>query len=442
MANALLQRTPIRSYEIHGISSMMRDLNWLADEVPALEAATLTGHRVDHLFRHELEVRSGDELTARVGDVVLFRVLETGPFPDMEISWGGRVNVLPGRMYIGVICERNSTKYFAASFRDKRCSYNKLILQWIAQSGGLGYCTGCSPTLYEQTGYGRPADVEVVGILYDSSQQAYLNTLTISGLDQSDSQPRVEIPPALLILGTSTDVGKTTVACRLLQGLSKELNCAAIKASGTEWIQDTLQHTSSGAAWGMNFGFVGLPTTYSIEAEVYTRAMMKLYRYLADPSCIPSLKKPPAARHKPWPRPDMVLIEHGGDILGASVPVFLDDDYLTESVRVIVVCSESALAMVGALKELSARRIGSRRHKLYAAMPRINPEGFIDRMTPHVQSGHLQGIVDVNKPNREPAHGWRCEYASRHSQVLSVDDLVLEMLHIVSEERQSKGAIP
>ena len=122
---------------------------------------------------------------------MLFRVLEPGPFPDMETTWGGRVAVVPGRIYIGVICERNSTKFFAASFGEKRCSYHKLVLQWVAQSGGIGYCTGYSPALSGQTGYGRPADVEVIGILYDSSREAYLNTISISGLESGDPQPRL-----------------------------------------------------------------------------------------------------------------------------------------------------------------------------------------------------------------------------------------------------------
>ena len=95
---------------------MMRDLEWLAEDVPALEAAILATQRLDHLLRADLEIRSGEQLTARVGDVVLFRVLEPGPFSDMETTWGGRVALVPGRIYIGVICERNSTKYFAASF--------------------------------------------------------------------------------------------------------------------------------------------------------------------------------------------------------------------------------------------------------------------------------------------------------------------------------------
>ncbi len=59
-----LQRKPIRSYEIHGIASMMRDLEWLTEDVPAMEAAILATQRLDHLLRADLEVRSGDQLTA------------------------------------------------------------------------------------------------------------------------------------------------------------------------------------------------------------------------------------------------------------------------------------------------------------------------------------------------------------------------------------------
>ena len=129
-----LQRKPIRSYEIHGIASMMRDLERLTEDVPAIEAAILATQRLDHLLRADLEVRSGDQLTPRVGDVVLFRALELGPYADMETTWGDRVTLVPGRSYIGVLCERNSTKYFAASFGEKRRSYHKLVLQFVAQA--------------------------------------------------------------------------------------------------------------------------------------------------------------------------------------------------------------------------------------------------------------------------------------------------------------------
>ena len=432
-----LHRTPIRSYEIHGIASMMRDLESLTDDVPVMEAAILAAQRLDQIVRPDLEVRSGDQLTARVGDVVLFRPLEPGPFSDMETTWGGRVELVPGRTYIGVICERNSTKYFTASFGEKPCSYHNLTLQLIAQSGGIGYCTGYSPVLSQETGHGRPADVEVLGVLYDSSRQVYLNTICISDLASGDPQPPVATPSTLLILGTTTDVGKTTTACRLLDGLSRKVSCAAVKASGTEWYQDSLLHMSSGAAWAINFGFVGLPTTYYIDDALYRRALYTLYRYLDDPQRIPVYKRPPHNRYERWPRPEVVVVEHGGDILGANVPVFLEDDHLMGPVRIIIICGESALATIGALKELSNRRIGTRRYKLYAAMPRINPQGFLYRMAPHIGCGRLDGIIDIHKPDREPTRGWRCEYADGYNDILSASDLVVEMEHIINKEKQS-----
>src|SRR5580704_17067234 len=96
-----LQRKPLRSYEIHGVASMMRDLEWLTEDVPAIETAILATQRLDHLLRADLEVRSGDQLTPRVGDVVLFRALELGPYADTETTWGDRVTLVPGRSYIG-----------------------------------------------------------------------------------------------------------------------------------------------------------------------------------------------------------------------------------------------------------------------------------------------------------------------------------------------------
>ena len=429
-----MDHTSIKSYEVHGISSMMRDLDWLADDVPALETEILGMQRLDPLLRPQLEVRSGAQLTARVGDVVLFRALQPGAYSDMETTWGGRVSLVSGRTYIGVICERNSTKFFTARLGERRCPYDKLVLQFIAQAGGIGYCTGYSPALAKLTGCGRPADVEVLGVLYDASRQVYLNTISISGLASDDSQPPVGVPPTLLILGTTTDVGKTTMACRLLHGLSKTLRCVAIKASGTGWYEDSILHLGSGASWAMNFGFVGLPTTYWTDAALYTRAIYTLYRYVVHPGDLPLYKRPPNSRHEQPRRPQVLIVEHGGDVLGANVPVFLDDNCLMAPVRVVIVCSESALSLAGALAEMRSRRIGARHLRLYAAMPQVNPEGFIDRVTPYIDRGELHGIVDIHKPEHEPAGGWRREYADRHSQALSANDIVTEIERILTKE--------
>jgi len=140
------------------------------------------------------------------------------------------------------------------------------------------------------------------------------------------------------------------------------------------------------------------------------------------------------------PQTELLLIEHGGDILGANVPVFLEDKDLVDPVRILIICCESALALTGALKELQERRIDSSRTRLYAAMPLVNPHAFLERIRPIIEQGRLHGVIDVHKPENIPDHGWRCEYTSRHSEIMTAKDLANVMTTIISEERGRHGS--
>lgn len=429
-----IRRAPLRNFHVHGITSIVRDLDWLADSFADLEAAILANQPLDPVLSPSLELRSGSGLTVRVGDVVLFRPQEQGAYSDMETTWGSRVNLVPGRTYVGVICERSSTKFFTASFTGKRFTYDRLVLQFVGQAGGIGYCTGYSPSLRQQTGSGRAANVDVLGILYHRARCAYLNTTTISGLLSGEARPPCLVPPTLLIVGTATDVGKTTLACRLIQELSKSFCCAAIKASGTAWYEDSQLHAKSGAAWAINFSFAGLPTTYYVDRNVYKRAIYSLYHYVLAAEHMPVYKWPPEARNRKSERPEVLVVEHGGDILGANVPVFLEDKHLVDPVRSLVVCCESALALMGALQELQERQIDSSRTRLYAAMPMVNPHAFLERVVPMIERGLLHGVIDVGKSEGPPEHGWRCGYTSRHSEVMTANDLAGVMANIIRSQ--------
>jgi hypothetical protein len=428
-----IPRTSLKQLEIHGIASMVRDLDWLADSFADLEAAILASRPLETVLSPDLEVRSGNCLTVRVGDVILFRPMEQGAYRDMETTWGGRVSLIPGRIYMGVICERSSTKFFTASFSGKRLSYDNLVLQFVAQAGGIGYCTGYSPSLRQQNGSGRPANVEVLGVIYHRARRAYLNTMSISGLLSCEAPAPRAVPPTLLIVGTATDVGKTTLACRLLQELAKSFCCVAIKASGTAWYEDSQLHARNGAAWAINFSFAGLPTTYYVDSAVYKQSIYSLYQYVCAPERIPVYKRPPEIRDQEMPQAEILLVEHGGDILGANVPVFLEDEYLVRPVRILIICCESALALMGALKELQERRIDLSRMRVYAAMPLVNPYAFLERVGPIMERGLLHGVIDAHKPESTPGDGWRREYTSRHLEIMTAKDMADMMTTIINQ---------
>ena len=249
------------------------------------------------------------------------------------------------------------------------------------------------------------------------------NTLSISGLLSCEAPAPRDVPPTLLIVGTATDVGKTTLACRLLQELAKSFCCVAIKASGTAWYEDSQLHARNGAAWAINFSFVGLPTTYYIDSAVYKQSIYTLYQYVCAPERIPVYKRPPEIRDQKMPQAEILLVEHGGDILGANVPVFLEDEYLVRPVRILIICCESALALMGALKELQERRIDLSRMRVYAAMPLVNPYAFLERVGPIMERGLLHGVIDANKAENTPEHGWRCEYTNRHLEIMTAKDM-------------------
>lgn len=431
-----IQRTSLKEFQIHGISSMVRDLDWLAENCDDLEAAILANQPLGTALSPSLELRSGCCLTVAVGDVVLFRPLWGGAYRDMETTWGGRVDLVPGRVYLGVICERSSTKFFSAKFTGDKPSYDGLILQLVAQAGGIGYCTGYSPSLRQQSGCGQAATVEILGVLYHERRRAYLNTMAMSGLLSHEVFAPRAVPPTLLIVGTGTDVGKTTLACKLLQELSKDLRCVAIKASGTAWYKDSQLHISSGAAWALNFSFAGLPTTYYVDSNLYKQSIYELYNYVCVPERIPAYKRPPEIRHQKISQAELLVVEHGGDILGANVPAFLDDEQLVGPVKLLVICCESALALIGALKELWEHHIDSSRIRLYAAMPLVNPQAFMERVVPLIERGLVHGVIDVNKPEAVPEYGWRCEYSSRHLEIITAKQMASVMTTIIREERK------
>jgi hypothetical protein len=365
---------------------------------------------------------------------VAFDLLESGAYRDMETLWGGRVRLTPGRSYLGVVCERGSTKFITASFDGVPPSYGELVLQLVAQGGGVGYCTGFSPDLAQECGCGRASNVAIIGQLYDNKKAMYLNTVDLSGLS-CDLVPLSEtIPPTVLVLGTATNVGKTTVVKELLKAFSSHYICAAIKASGTGWYEDSLFHMDGGASLALNFTFTGLPTTYYVDPHVYKNSLYQLYRYVSHPMSVPPVFLPPARRGA-VSKADVLFVEHGGDMIWASIPVFLTDDVLMHSVKMIVICSEGALGFMGALGELRRLGIvGSSDRKVYASMPFMNPEAFIRRVQGFLDQGEIRSILDIGKPEGLVNDEARFRYSQSHYLIKTAFDLLAEWQTTVSSK--------
>lgn len=418
----------LETYTIHGISSMIRDLSILTDRPEELEAVIRSApESIPASFFSDMRVAFGSDIEARIGDIVVYRLKTPGAYPDIEVLWGERIPLKIDGEYIGVLCERGSTKLLTAEFRSEIKFEENLELQLVAQAGGIGFATSSSPILEKEYGCGTASDVQVLGALYSENQRKILNTMetfhpnsTVSSLEA--------MPPGILVLGTATDVGKTTVVCTLLSELSKHHSCAAIKASGSGWYEDSLLHLKSGAFPVLNFTFAGIPTTYYLDEERYLDAMHWLFNLTSDPASIPEKFLPPETRNRALSKPDLMLVEHGGDLIWASVPTFLQDDRLMASMKTIIVCSESALSLIGALDELLRMGIkNSQERQIYASIPLVNPEGFYKRLEEPLQTGVLEGVFDLNKPMLLGEKERRCGYSISYDQILSCTDLAHEI---------------
>jgi hypothetical protein len=407
---------------------MIRDLTILCDQSVRLETAILNNENTLSGYLSGLQVGARSNRKGKVGDVVLFRLKTPGAYADMETLWGKRIPLEVGGEYIGVLCERGSTKLLAAEFQSEKTYLEKGVeLQLIAQAGGIGFATGFSPVLEKEYGCGVASDVEVVGVLYDERKESFINTIDAFGFCY-DVHVLENIPPSILILGTATDVGKTTVVEAMLKEFSRKLSCAAIKASGSGWFEDSLLHIQSGACPVVNFTFAGLPTTYYFAEEHYVNVMRQLFFWAANPAKIPEGLSHPEMRGRVVPEPDILLVEHGGDLIWANVPAFLKDKQLMFNTTAIIICSESAVALIGALEELRSLGIeNSDSTKIFASMPLVNPEGFYRRVKRLLDVGRIEGVFDVNKPLLKEGKEKRCKYSISYDEIFSCSELVEEI---------------
>ncbi|MDR3531797.1 MAG: hypothetical protein P4L90_14780 [Rhodopila sp.] len=131
-------------------------------------------------------------------------------------------------------------------------------------------------------------------------------------------------------------MGKTTAALAVLRSLLHKGNSTviALKATGTSSVVELFHYHDFGANQSFDCIDFGLPTTYPSERDgisaVFDRALDVC---LSIPS-------------------NAVLVECGGDILGANVPVFLQRLSRRRTAMKVVLAASDALAAMGARQVL------------------------------------------------------------------------------------------
>jgi hypothetical protein len=267
------------------------------------------------------------ENSGNEGDVCVFELSPEAGAITIEAVTGRALLIAPGDTFLGTAGHRESTRWVVGVIPEGGLVPGNDY--WVlADCGVVGALLGDSPREKGHLGQVRflGTMLDADGITLNIRQFALRSDVTVD-----------HGAPVFLVLGTSSEVGKTTAAISVLRALrrSGRTRVVALKATGTSSVTELHSYQDFGAAPCLDCVDFGLPTTYPSGRD---RAA-NLFDTMLD-TCLATAA-------------DAVLIECGGDILGANVPAFLTCLAARRpDVRVILAASDS-LAALGARSVLA-----------------------------------------------------------------------------------------
>ncbi len=234
------------------------------------------------------------------------------------------MTIAPGDVFLGTPGHRESTRWVVGSVPEGGLLPGNEY--WVlADCGAVGAFIGDSPR--EKGHLGR---VTFLGIAQDAAGAGLnIRQFAVGG------QPGGAVDqgaPVFLVVGTSSEVGKTTAAVNILRALRKSGRqlVVALKATGTSSLTELHSYQDFGAAPCFDCVDFGLPTTYPSGRP----DIGGVFEAALD-ACLSAAA-------------DAVLVECGGDILGANVPTFLRSLGRRRPDAKLVLVASDSLAALGA----------------------------------------------------------------------------------------------
>jgi hypothetical protein len=238
----------------------------------------------------------------------------------VEAVSGRDMIVAPGDVFLATPGHRESTRWVVGGIPEGGLVPGRPY--WVlAQSGIVGDLMGDSPL--EKSHLGR---AKYLGVVTDGDGRA----LNIRQFAPSPSGSSDQEAPVFLVVGTSAEVGKTTAGTTILRALKgRRGDLVALKATGTSTVGELSTYLDFGASEAFDCVDFGLPTTYPSERA----GMAEVFDAMLD-RCLSS-------------RASAVLIECGGDMLGANVPVFIDRLRRRRADAKVILAAADALGALG-----------------------------------------------------------------------------------------------
>jgi hypothetical protein len=295
--------------------------------LPANVKRTSALRRVPPLAAIQFRSESGSE-----GDVCAFE-LPRDAFPfTVEAPSGRPMAIAPGDAFLATPGFRESTRWVVGSIPTGGLVPGDEY--WVlADSGVVGELIGDSPL--EK---GHLARARYLGtVCGDRGETLNIRQFGVTGSGETDRNASV-----YLILGTSSEVGKTTAGVAVLRTLRMKghQSVIALKATGTSSFGEIATYQDFGALRAFDCIDFGLPTTYPSGrggiSDIFSNALDFCLSLSAD----------------------ALVMECGGDLLGANVPEFLTCLKGRRSDLKIILVAADALGAMGAQHVLSEMGLG------------------------------------------------------------------------------------
>jgi hypothetical protein len=266
------------------------------------------------------------------GHVCAFQLAAEASPIVVEAASGRAMTLVPGDIFLATPGHRESTRWVVGGI--PRGGLVPGSRYWVlAENGIVGELVGDGPlakTHLQQARY--------LGAICGDGERILNISQFAKTADQRAANGRAADhgTPVFLIVGTSAEVGKTTASIGVLRTLLAQghSDVVALKATGTSSFTEVATYRDFGATYAFDCVDFGLPTTYPSNRKGIGRVFE---RALDTCLSIPA---------------DAVLIECGGDIMGANVPVFLKCLKRRRARPKVVLAAADALGALGGKRML------------------------------------------------------------------------------------------
>jgi ubiquinone/menaquinone biosynthesis C-methylase UbiE len=266
-------------------------------------------------------VRAGE------GDVCAFELPSSAPPIEVESPTGRLMTIAPGDVFLATPGYRAARRWAAGAIPDGGLVPGHYY--WVlSQSGVMGNLA--SRSHLEMGHLGRACYLgAVTGDGGETLNIRQFGVTPPSGPDRN--------APLYLILGTSSEVGKTTAGTALVRMLRQQgyTNVVALKLTGTSSFAELASYLDFGAAEAFDCIEFGLPATYPVGRTDIVAFFFKALDYCLS---LPA---------------DAVIVECAGDPVSANAPQLLNCVKARRPDPKIILAAADALGALGAQRAMA-----------------------------------------------------------------------------------------